>query len=897
MKKVLLYAVAALAIAFPCVSVFAVGNFGRHLERRGNSPSLEKESAFYLYGLQIVNTPGDGDEGPTVLGGKGEANKYIRIINLGPLVNHNKLDYAPTVSADGKTVYFVSDRKGSKLNKNDDPSHDFWCVKKENELDTVFSTPFNIDPTIDPKDIGVNTARNEGVASISADRQTLVFTGCNRADGYGKCDLYITQIDGDKWSLPRNLGRKVNSEWWDSQPSINAGKDRIYFSSNRPNPKLGHDDEAQMDLYYTDYDFDNEEWKEAVSLGPEINTDGKEEGPFIAADGRTLFFSSDKLLPSLGKRDFFITKLGDDGKTWSKPANLGAPLNSAEDDQFITVTASSQVLYFSSKRTDYPNYSGDLDVFMAFIPSFFKVPTLLVDVVDECSGEQIASTISVKNPATGKVTTEEVTREKPVYSLPFTTGDFGSGKQAVVKLKVEVTSSNARYGKKTAFIEIPSPTEVHDKGEAAESPEHKLTIRMGQRPVLGTDIATADFIDKESAIKPESKTWKGLVMVEKKTREIFPLLNYVFFDSVSSTLPSRYVKLDASQTANFSDETIPGGVFEKYWNVMNVYGYRMRKQPELKIEIVGCNDSVSPGEKSLPLSQSRADLVFKYFKDVWGIDPSRMKVSVRNLPARRSNPKDTFGIRENRRVEILCDSWDFIKPILDVNSTLFPDPDAMKWTMKNGIEDDLIASRRIEIEQNGQKWATLTDLGIDRPNKEWDWKKPGQSFRLAFPKDNKPFTAKLIVTTKSGQECTSDPINVPVRQVSTNEWVRIYGKAKTLEKYNLILFKFDSDEPGPINDKIFTEYIFPRAYPTSEIDIEGHTDVVGEYSHNQRLSERRAKSAYNGIQKFTAGKYASMKSKGVGEDTPLYDNNLQEGRFYNRTVQVMIQTPLEDAKD
>jgi OOP family OmpA-OmpF porin len=89
------------------------------------------------------------------------------------------------------------------------------------------------------------------------------------------------------------------------------------------------------------------------------------------------------------------------------------------------------------------------------------------------------------------------------------------------------------------------------------------------------------------------------------------------------------------------------------------------------------------------------------------------------------------------------------------------------------------------------------------------------------------------------------------------------------------------------------EYVYNRVLPTSYVEVVGHTDVVGLYEHNQALSERRATTVYNGIMQQTKGKVGYINKRGVGEDEPLYDNSLPEGRFYNRTVQVIIKTPVE----
>lgn len=92
-----------------------------------------------------------------------------------------------------------------------------------------------------------------------------------------------------------------------------------------------------------------------------------------------------------------------------------------------------------------------------------------------------------------------------------------------------------------------------------------------------------------------------------------------------------------------------------------------------------------------------------------------------------------------------------------------------------------------------------------------------------------------MVTSTTGRECESDPITIPVKYVSTASLGAEYGEEKTLEKYNLILFPFDSYDAGPRNERILNEYVLPRCFSSSEVEIVGHTDVVGMYEHNKNF--------------------------------------------------------------
>ncbi|HYF02690.1 MAG TPA: OmpA family protein [Patescibacteria group bacterium] len=861
-----------------CLSSVGISTAFSRTPFKSNSASAPVSPTTYLYGLEIVSAPQQDDGG--LLG-----SKNIRIINLGPVVNHSGLDYAPAVSADGKTLYFVSNRSGSKLGKGGF-SHDFWMAKKQNNLDTTFFVPVNIDTSTALGNLGVNTPLNEGVATIAADRQTLIFTGCDRPDGLGDCDLYIAEIEGDQWGRPRNMGRNINSQYWESQPTISPDKSRIYFASNRGSEFGEAGDQEHRDIWYSDYDFELEEWKPAINLKA-LNTNEKDMSPFIAADNQTLFFASGGHKPNFGGTDFYIARR-DDRDNWSRPENLGQPINTNADEAFITVPASGDVLYFASTRRDIASFQGNYDIFMAFVPSFFKAVNIIATVKDECSGANIPALVTIKNPITGKVYRDSVNSYKTDIQLIVNATDFGRPEDSINVMDLEVTASNARYGEVRKVQQVLKPQKVQNETEAAQKDEIRIDLSMGQRPRLEANMA----LPKKTPGVPAD--FKGLLLTEVATRELFPLLNYVFFDEGSSTLPVRYVKLNPSQVAAFNDEKVPGGTIDKYHNVLNIYGYRLRKFPNATIRLVGTLAESQPGEKAPGLAQNRAQTVFNYFKDVWGIDPSRMKIESRGWPATRSNPNDTFGIVENRRVEIITEpfNWDIIKPILEVDPKRFPDPVTMTYTMTNGIEDELIASRRIEIEHGTGKWNTLSDLGaITNTSTGWDW----QNTDLEYPAkgDESPFRARLIVTNKNGSECISDPVTIKVKQISLTQPGGDRTDVKTLERYNLILFPFDSYEAGPLNQRILDEYVFSRAKANSDIQIEGHTDVVGMYEHNKRLSDNRAKTVRDGVNAFTKGKYNSLTSRGTGEDEPIYTNDLPEGRFYNRTVQINIQTPIE----
>jgi outer membrane protein OmpA-like peptidoglycan-associated protein len=855
--------------------------------------STKIDNNLYLLAATILSdskmdetTPKNNTESGSIL------TKKVRIINLGPIVNWKGLDYAPTVSADGKTLFFVSNRPGSILNREGKPSHDFWAAKKNERLDTNFSTPYNIDTSRQWGELGVNTALNEGAASIAADGQSLYFTGCNREDGFGSCDIYKTTIEGDKWGRPINLGPNVNTDKFESQPSIAPDQSRLYFVSTRKGPNSDGDNVPEnMDIWYSDWDENEEDWKPAVNLSA-INTKGEDVSPFIAADGVTLFFASNGVKPSYGGKDFYVTRYDPSTNNWSKPENLGEPINTSGEEQFITLPASGDIIYFSSTRKDLLGYQGDLDLFMAFVPTFFRNVVVKITVIDECTQEFIPSKISMKNPITGKTFIDSVTMNKKEMTYIVTNAEYGNPKDSINTIDYEITAENINYVPRTIVQRVVKPSVTENPEEAGKVVEEiNITVTLGERPVLASKIAEANYISRMKKFQPQLAGYNGLVMEQIQTWDLYPLLNYVFFDLGSSKIPDRYILFKSpDQTRYFSDTTIAGGTLNKYYHILNIYGFRLKQYPDAKIEIVGTTDGTTPEEKRPGLSQERAQVVYDYFKNIWGISPDRMKLTFLPKPKVVSNLKDSLGIVENRRAEILCDDWRIMQPVFDKYPKTFPEPDTMRWILKNGIDDKIIASRRIEIKRNENMWKLLDNIPVGKDTIKWDWTDENGN----YPKDEAQYVAQMVVRTINGAECKSDPIVIPVMQVSTEQKKVVVGSDSTLERYSLILFPFDRSDAGPINERIMKEYVYERVRPTSWVEVVGHTDVVGLYDHNKALSERRATTVKNGINAQTKGKYGVMYVRGVGEDEPLYTNDLPEGRFYNRTVQVIIRTPIEE---
>ncbi len=197
---------------------------------------------------------------------------------------------------------------------------------------------------------GINTSGNEGAPAISADGEILFFVACQDGPdgsyaggrkGYGSCDIFYSQKVGNAWSKPYNLGPNINTKNFESQPSFSADGKTLYFVSNRPGGF------GRGDIYYSTL-RDDGSWGIPVNIGNKINTVGEEESVFIHPDGKTLYFSSNGHI-GMGGLDIYVSRKDDKGE-WGTPVNLGYPINTYGDENSLLVNGRGDLAYFASNR-------------------------------------------------------------------------------------------------------------------------------------------------------------------------------------------------------------------------------------------------------------------------------------------------------------------------------------------------------------------------------------------------------------------------------------------------------------------------------------------------------------------------------------------------------------------
>ena len=362
---------------------------------------LEKPSSFYVSQVKLIMDPNavDGQNQIDAIGIsdgldsiKVEINSIPKLVfqtapeNLGAGINTIYDETAPMISPDGKEIYFVRKFHPDNFGTHKDED-DIWVSKLDDNNNWELAQNIG-----DP----LNTKHNNYVQSITPDGNMLLVGNIYDKD---KNEMYpgvsLTYRTKKGWAFPekQNIKDFYNDSQYASYFLSNDGR-FLLMSLQR---KKGN---GKLDLYVS-FRKDDNEWEAPIHLGNTINTISNDYSPFLAADGQTLYFSSDGHA-GYGKADIFRTSRLDDSWTnWSEPQNLGPVVNSPETDSKYNLPASGEFAYYSSTNKSI----GKNDIFKIKLPSTVKPkPVVLIsgDVRNIKTNRAIDARIIVEDLETGQ---------------------------------------------------------------------------------------------------------------------------------------------------------------------------------------------------------------------------------------------------------------------------------------------------------------------------------------------------------------------------------------------------------------------------------------------------------------------------------------------------------------
>lgn len=440
-------------------------------------------------------------------------NYVFEPINLGDSINTADLEYFPTLTIDGKQMIFTR-----RIGMNED----FYVSNKiEGGWSKAVPLPGNIN----------SETFNEGAETISQDGRWLIFTGCNFPNGFGSCDLYISYLTKNGWSKPQNLGQTINTEFWESTPSLSPDKRALYFSSNRPGGYGGKD-------IWVSYRDEQGNWGKPQNLGPEINTSEDESTPFIHADNQTLYFNSNGHPGYSEKPDLFVTRKMADGK-WSKPENLGYPINTIDDEGSLFIAADGKTAYYSSDRSD---TKGGLDIYSFELPEDVRpLKTLWVQgkVFDKKTKDGLPSLVELTNLETGNIVSKLQTDEDGAFLVTL---PVGNDYAFTVRRKGYLFYSKNYNISHTA----PDSTFVADIGLQPIEKDASIVLN------------NVFFDTNETELKPESKTELNYVVQLLKDNPTVKILITGYTDNVGR--PADNLVLSKGRATSVVNYLIDSGI-------------------------------------------------------------------------------------------------------------------------------------------------------------------------------------------------------------------------------------------------------------------------------------------------------------------------------------------------
>lgn len=260
--------------------------------------------------------------------------------SMGDLINSKKEDYGPAIGNVDYVLLYTS-----KRNEHQDRAYDediFFSLK----VDGVWTEGVAFKT--------INSRYNEGSACLSMDGKYLYFSRCEAPGGLGSCDLYFSKLNKDStWSEPKNLGPTINTNGWESHPSLSHSGDTLFFASNRVGGF------GLSDIYFSVKDRHGK-WGRAQNAGPVINTVQSEVSPFFHHKFNVLYFSSngqplnfsDYIDKRSQTRDFDIYKSYRLSNGWSEPKNIGPLVNGEGSEYYFTIDSKSHELYYARSTAD-----------------------------------------------------------------------------------------------------------------------------------------------------------------------------------------------------------------------------------------------------------------------------------------------------------------------------------------------------------------------------------------------------------------------------------------------------------------------------------------------------------------------------------------------------------------
>jgi len=425
-----------------------------------------------------------------------------------------------------------------------------------------------------------------------------------------------------------------------------------------------------------------------------------------------------------------------------------------------------------------------------------------------------------------------------------------------------------------------------DGPDPSPAPAAEPSTTLAPSPVLlaePTMMVDLESVSNDGTIKPYGE----VIVQEVRSLDIVPLLPYVFFETNSDQIPDRYRAARSTNPSLYTDDVDGDSTIGIYHDLLNIVGARMVVHPDARITLTGCREP-NDKETDTTLSERRALAVKNYLTQKWNVATDRVAIATRVLPSVASNVNVADGRAENKRVEIATTNELILAPVQQRSVQREMEPAAVRLKPTVG-HPERVASWSAQVRE-GSGAQLFASNGIGAPTTDIAWT-PSMTdiVRTLGPAHDASLRFEILASTPEGTQVRGGG-TVPVHRYTRS--TRYNGemvKDSVIERFGLIFFDFDAPT---VNDRqrSMLELVRSRIRTNSSIRVTGLTDRIGSVAYNTSLSQRRAESVLEAIRERIVPERAGAVGAGP---TLIHDNDLPEGRCYNRTVLLEVVTPVE----
>jgi outer membrane protein OmpA-like peptidoglycan-associated protein/Tol biopolymer transport system component len=508
--------------------------------------------------------------------------------NLGSAVNSEFAELNPVMAPDGKTLYFgrknhPSNRFGTQGSETVAGSQDIWYSERVGD---VWSTAKRMPDVL-------NRDQYNTILSISPDGQTILLKGAYINGVYESRGFSIANKVVGGWSIPE----KVQIPGYEK---LSRGKNEYAYLSMDGKALLlafAEKKNSDRDDLYVSL-FGDSGWSKPLNLGDGVNTEFSETTPYLAADGRTMYFSSDRL-GGLGSQDIYMTKrLGNGWTSWRKPVNIGPPVNTPNYDAYYTLSAKGDYAYFLSSSE-----TGKKDIFRIAIEQ-----------------EPEAPVVAEAKPVI----------QQDVKSSPRVISSESSEAVVLLSGKVNDASGNVPKGASVSYEDLKTGKIIGQAIPDPSSGTYKLVLPYGIN--YGITAKADGFLP--SSLNLDLSQMRGRYLeLDGRDLAMAPIAK-------GSTVTANNLFFELNK-ATLTPESEPE---------LKRMAQVMRDNATLRIEISGHTDNTGTDAINDALSQARADAVKAYLLNA-GISASRIQSKGYGSKKPKVSNETEEGRAQNRRVE------------------------------------------------------------------------------------------------------------------------------------------------------------------------------------------------------------------------------------------------------